>query len=298
MLSCSIMEQHPVPQPISSYEFRLIGSMTLKQFAKLAAGILVALFFYALPLPAFLKWPAVGLFAFLGVGMAFLPINDRPMDVWITAFIKAIYSPTQYLWQKQKETLSSPVATPPPVKMSVSAVNQPISKPILNTQQAPAISHPAVNQPTNPTVINPTGAAPIDKEKQFLENLQATYTSTLAARPKIKIETVVENKTEPVLAKTAPINAFPFAPTQPNVICGLIKTAEGNLVDGAILDIKDQNGFVVRALKTSKLGQFRTATPLPNGTYELSIEKEGLNFDIIKLDLNGAIITPIEINPK
>lgn len=276
MLSRSIMEQHPVPQPISSYEFRLIGSMTLKQFAKLAAGILVALFFYALPLPGFLKWPAVGLFAFLGIGMAFLPIGDRPMDVWITAFIKAIYSPTQYLWQKQKETLSSPAATPPPVKMSVSAVNQ----------------------PTNPTVINPTGAAPIDKEKQFLENLQATYTSTLAARPKIKIEPVVETNATPILAKAAPANAFPFAPTQPNVICGLIKTAEGNLVDGAILDIKDQNGFVVRALKTSKLGQFRTATPLPNGTYELSIEKEGLNFDIIKLDLSGAIITPIEINPK
>jgi len=31
------MEQHPIPQQISSYEFKLVGEMTLKQFLK-AAG--------------------------------------------------------------------------------------------------------------------------------------------------------------------------------------------------------------------------------------------------------------------
>ena len=35
------METHPVPQNISSYEFRLVGDMTLKQFLYLAGGILL-----------------------------------------------------------------------------------------------------------------------------------------------------------------------------------------------------------------------------------------------------------------
>jgi len=37
------MEQHPIPQQITSYEFKLVGEMTLKQFAKAAGGIILAL---------------------------------------------------------------------------------------------------------------------------------------------------------------------------------------------------------------------------------------------------------------
>ena len=34
------LQQHPVPQHIASYEFKLIGDMTIKQFAYLAGGII------------------------------------------------------------------------------------------------------------------------------------------------------------------------------------------------------------------------------------------------------------------
>lgn len=95
------MEQHRVPQNISTYQFRLVGDMTLKQFAELAAGALVAFLFYSSPLPFFLKFPAVISFAFLGAALAFLPVQERPLDRWIISFFKAIYSPTQYRWQKR-----------------------------------------------------------------------------------------------------------------------------------------------------------------------------------------------------
>ena len=36
------MEQHAIPQQISNYEFKLVGDMTLKQFLKAAAGIVLA----------------------------------------------------------------------------------------------------------------------------------------------------------------------------------------------------------------------------------------------------------------
>jgi len=51
------MEQHPIPQNITGYQFRLVGDMTLKQFAMLAGGIIVALLFYYSPFPAFFKFP-------------------------------------------------------------------------------------------------------------------------------------------------------------------------------------------------------------------------------------------------
>ena len=94
------MEQHAIPQQISSYQFRLVGDMTLKQFFQLAGGCLVSLLFYASSLPAIVKWPLIIFFALLGVALAFLPFEERPLEKWIVAFFKSIYSPTMFAWAK------------------------------------------------------------------------------------------------------------------------------------------------------------------------------------------------------
>ena len=36
------MKQHPIPQDITGYKFHLIGAMTLKQFAEVAVGAIIA----------------------------------------------------------------------------------------------------------------------------------------------------------------------------------------------------------------------------------------------------------------
>lgn len=96
------MEQHAIPQQISSYQFRLVGDMTLKQFFQLAGGALVALLFYAAPLPGYVKWPFIIVSALLGVALAFLPFEERPLERWIAAFFRAVYSPTGFVWQENK----------------------------------------------------------------------------------------------------------------------------------------------------------------------------------------------------
>lgn len=93
-------QQHPIPQEISSYQFRLVGDMTLKQFFQLAGGLLVSLLFYASNLPAIIKWPFILLFASIGASLAFLPFEDRPLDKWILAFFKSVYTPTIFKWKK------------------------------------------------------------------------------------------------------------------------------------------------------------------------------------------------------
>src|SRR3989344_4775673 len=112
------MKQHPVPQNISSYEFKLVGDMTLKQFFQLAGGAIVALIFYASPIPGIIKWPLVFIFGALGAALAFLPVEERPLSTWIFAFLKAVYLPTRYvfvassvddIYAKTKTTDNSPI---------------------------------------------------------------------------------------------------------------------------------------------------------------------------------------------
>ncbi len=107
------MEQHPVPQNVTTFQFRLIGDMTLKQFGYLAAGAIAAYVCYKLPLPFFFTWPLTIASALLGFGLAFVPIEERPMDIWILSFFKSIYSPTQYVWHKAPtKEVASPAPTP------------------------------------------------------------------------------------------------------------------------------------------------------------------------------------------
>ncbi len=107
------MEQHPIPQNVTTFQFRLIGDMTIKQFGYLAGGLILGYIAYKLPLPFFFTWPLALFFGLGGFGFAFVPVEERPMDVWVLSFLKNVYSPTQYLWQKQKkdaETSTAPTS--------------------------------------------------------------------------------------------------------------------------------------------------------------------------------------------
>lgn len=94
------MEAHPIPQQISSYQFRLVGDMTLKQFFQLGGGALVAILIYSTGLHPLIKWPLILTSVSLGAALAFLPLEERPLSRWIIAFFRSVYSPTVYIWQK------------------------------------------------------------------------------------------------------------------------------------------------------------------------------------------------------
>ena len=97
------MEQHPIPQDITSYKFHLVGDMTLKQFVEAAGGLGFAWLIYSTPLNPLIKWPLLIFSALFGAALAFFPLEERPLDVWIVNFFKAIYRPTQYFWQKTNQ---------------------------------------------------------------------------------------------------------------------------------------------------------------------------------------------------
>jgi hypothetical protein len=100
------MENHPIPQDVTGFQFKLIGDMTIKQFGYVAAGCILAFVFFYFPISPFIKFPIALLFALFGLGLAFLPIEGRPFDIMVGYFIKALLNPNQYAYHKVGGTIS------------------------------------------------------------------------------------------------------------------------------------------------------------------------------------------------
>lgn len=331
------IQQHPVPQQISTYEFRLIGEMTLKQFGWLSGGALLGLFFFSLPLASLFKWPLVLLSVFAGFAFAFLPVEERPLPTWIAAFFKAVFSPTIFVWKKRSQVPDLFLYQPKPI-LQENKNNLPVTDrkklyqylQTLNSSQNNALDQqekellnkflnlfPKTTEPQKPTpppipkfpekpeeTIMPVQKDASKKTKpqpDFYSGPRSFY--SYSAKPPIEQlisywQRKKREEEEKKLAKEAKTNKalpFPNPPSVPNLVVGMVLGPEDEMIEGALIEISDSQGIPVRALKTNKLGQFRIATPLPNGTYEISVEKEGYKFDIIKLEAKGEIINPLEI---
>lgn len=307
------MEQHPIPQQISSYEFKLVGDMTLKQFFKAAAGIILAIIINATKLIILVKWPLMLLFAGGGLLLAFVPFEDRPLETWITAFLKSIYSPTIYTYKKRASRNWLDIESQ--VKVDADEVDKPIENKnqmvgnlVDKENRLKALTNMIkVSGIKGEKVIQKTQDQPIQTEQI---QTKSTINETTAV-PKNENGPVVTNgvdwrekkvdlnlKTEKLGATgTANFGAIPMPdrPEIPNVIVGMATSIDGKIIDGVIVEIQDKYGNPARVIKTNSLGQFKISTPLANGRYLIIAEKEGYSFDRVNVDLNSQIVEPIRI---
>ncbi|MCL4418992.1 PrgI family protein [Patescibacteria group bacterium] len=118
------MENHPIPQDITGFQFKLIGDMTIKQFAYLAVGMILGWIFFALPIFFLIKIPIAMLFISLGIATAFFPVSGRSLDVVITNFLKDLFSPTRYVYQKTGGHIWFPQASNLPQETTQTASQQ------------------------------------------------------------------------------------------------------------------------------------------------------------------------------
>lgn len=163
------MEQHAIPQDITGFQFKLVGDMTLKQFGELAAGAVIAYIFYSSGWNPFLKWPLVISSGLMGFALAFLPIEERSLDIWIANFFRAIYRPTLFVWQKGT---SLPLVSPTIVAKPQSPTPQlwpfPV-EPLKPVGPPPPSSEQAPTTPTNPV---PETRQSISEQPISVEDLQ------------------------------------------------------------------------------------------------------------------------------
>jgi len=280
--------------------------MTIKQFAALGISIVLSVMTYSAPLPFFFKYPISFVVLLLGVGTAFVPFQGRTLDVWIVAFIKSIYSPTQYIWKHGQETpvtttdnstpqtpvvnVSPPaaetIATTNPTDLPISTEESttPTPEPVAETITAP--STPPAQENPQPTILQPT------PEVNQPQPTNPTV-ETEPINPPVAVKPV-DNPTPPANETNVSSLPIPFTPTTPNTLVGLTLTPSGQTLDGVLVEIKNQN-ITMRATKSNKLGQFLFVRPLENGLYQILAEKEGFHFEIYSIQLNGEVINPLRI---
>lgn len=300
------MEQHPIPQQISSYEFKLVGEMTLRQFLKAGGGIAIAFLVNATGVVFFVRWPLMLLFGLGGLALAFVPFQDRPLETWVKAFIQSIYSPTVYTYKKRgdknwmewqakkgvategnevieedvtikgenKKRLKDFVRSLPTSKKRVKEVKKPEGKAerVVEKETVEVVEKSGKNKKTEQEIaVKPDWrekSANLDLGRQQLE---ATGEAVFGSIP------------------------MPSIPETPNLIVGMVTDDSGKIVDEAIVEIQDMKGNPARVLKTNALGQFRTSTPLTDGRYLIITEKEGSEFDRVNVNLAGKIVKPVKI---
>lgn len=231
-------------------------------------------------------------------------------------------------------TASSFVATPVIIEREVINPVKPVQPPIVKPDQStPQITQqPASDTPQKPE--SDTDVAEIAKEIQEIKTAEQTAGQTADLEAKIKeleeklaealgqtavyqkqvmeqakqnpqteAVTPTEKEAQPaqnvksVTSQTSLTSGFPTIPDVPNIVLGIVKDPRGKVLQNILVEVVDTNEIPVRAFKTNALGQFISATPLPNGTFKIYFDDPGKNheFETVQIEMKGEIFNPIEI---
>ncbi len=410
------MIEHPLPQNITSYQFHLIGNMTIKQFLIMLGGAGIGFLFYTTNLPGLIKWFFMIFFFSSSAAVAFIPYEDRTLDQWLINFVKAIYRPTKFYWRRQphvpdflnfepksttdltadtsnwtpqkrqqvmaylstiqsqdQAALSDPLdaftrgankvndlftsveaaanVTPgaematarPNLQVRTRRLGQPQSifdagmpRPLQKTgmptpSQANQASRPVAHkstgvhqdrtpekisqdQPTSPPKYESRSAEVVAKDiirvapqsgqnGEITDNPQVASAVTETAEEKsyAAADTIASSSQggadilPAIFDRSLP---FPSIPSEPNMLVGMAHDKNGKILPGAIIEILDQNGNTVRAMKTNSLGQFYISSPLKPGTYRVETEHSDHQFPVYQIDITNTALDPMNIVAK
>ncbi|MGB9882955.1 MAG: PrgI family protein [Microgenomates group bacterium] len=270
------MDQHPIPRQITTFEFKLIGFLTIKQFIYLLVFFSLGyIFFLITPIPL-LNYVIGIVIGAIGLALAFLPINDRPLDIWIKNFIKRLTSPTQYTFKKENK--------PPTILLNLSYSSSP---------QIVA-NHLDAQKKLNNYLSSKNQSPPQNNKKNQLNNLLSSPLDLLMPK-----KSTNSSPTQPATSQPNPNQANTQAPKQP-FISGIVKNFKQTPLAGILIYVKKEGvNQPLRILKTNSHGVFASFNPLPNAEYLLEIKdpKGQYFFDTMKIKVNN-INQPITIQSK
>ena len=309
--------------------------MTLKQFFQVAGGVLVGLLFYSTSLPGVIKWFFIIVFSLIGVALAFLPFEDRPLEKWIISFFRSVYTPTIFNWQQTtvapvffQNDAAIPAKPLPEVKQATPSTLEAGEQNFLSHIFRDSTVAPIVSSP----IISPTPVVPLS---MGTKPLFAVTTAPQAPRP-IPTRGIVIPQAAPIAIPQAPkqqvaVEAAPTSAstpaTQPMQIVmdpfGKLNLdtfpnpansqraqfspdaappnppTVPNTVSGQTVD--DTGKIIEGAIMEVRDSAGRPVTivtPLINGKYEIIAEKDGYTFDTAAFDATGALIPPIAIRGR
>lgn len=138
----------------------------------------------------------------------------------------------------------------------------------------------------------PTIEHAVEQQKVEEKNAQSNNQTITQLTQQEKVQPNPTNTTKATFNTKLP---FPSKPTVPNKLVGMVLSANNDLLEGAIVEIKNTDGSITRAVRTNALGQFFVTTPLNKGKYVITVDKSGFTFEPISIELKGKILEPLEI---
>jgi len=182
-------ESHPIPQDVTGFQFKIIGDITVKQFAYLASSAILTWVFYQLPIISFIRLPLVICLGGLGPALAFMPIEGRPLDIMIFNFIKALFNPTRFVYQNtggnvwlstvtaQKPRSAGQKTAVPKEKIQTPRLNEPLKS---NLQTAIISQNNKLNEKDSTIPLPKTQTAPpILQGQPSFPRIMSMYTSLI-----------------------------------------------------------------------------------------------------------------------
>lgn len=223
------MDNHPIPQDVTHFQFKLIGNLTLKQFGYVGAGGISAWIAISTGAPFIVKLLIAMVFAGAGLFFAFIPVEGRPADLMLTYFFKALFQPNQYIFQKQNGA-GQPFAQMRPATTTVTAQPMmaqqsnvmPSGIPMMPSLQQTPQANFQPNQPSFPSPSQPpvqkTQETPVAAQKSPLDIPAVPTTPAVTSPLDIHIEPV---KPTPVPHQQKPIITSAQVPSQQLVVAAV-----------------------------------------------------------------------------
>ena len=147
---------------------------------------------------------------------------------------------------------------------------------------------------STPVKITPMQTSHLVVEEKIQPISQSTQVQTQQVNPIMAGEEIVSTKEAIFSIEAAP----PNPPTSPNVIVGQVVDEARRIIEGTIIEVRDEYGRPIRALRSNKLGHFMAVTPLDSGKYSIISEKDGYQFMPVNFEAKGEIIPPILVEGK
>ncbi len=269
------MDQHPIPRQITTFEFKLIGFMTLKQFLYLVIfcpiGYIAATI---IPIP-FVNILVGVIIGGIGAAFAFLPIMDRPLDVWLKNMYKRLNAPSQYFFHKKND----------PVYFLRDLFF--LEDPHL------AVAHVESKEKLQEYLAKQNKAIPgqdskmRDKQKVHIDDLLQQNLQLPQSVTQGHQTTSISN------SQLGDVVKEPF-------VSGVVKNRKQIPIPGILVTIKDAEGKQLRLLKTNPYGIFATYSPLPEGDFIFEVGDPNGNyfFDTMNVHINPKDPKPIVFYSK
>lgn len=261
--------------------------MTLKQFLYLVIfGPLGYVVYIIFPIP-FINILLGLAVAAIGVALAFVPIHDRPLEVWIRNVWKRLTSPTQYVYHKQNSPIS--------VFQNLYYVSDP-HRVVAHIESQKMLSAYLVK--TKQTM------QPNQQKKQVQHFFQLPGMSQNVIPPTQTAQTQTKTTPQPFEAFASPIAApekvAPQTTTHQPFFIGSIKNNKKIPLSGILIYVKNSQNIPVRLLKTNPHGIFATFSPLEKGeyTFEIKDPKNTYFFDTMKIVIQEINTKPFDIFSK